>query len=56
MWTLTGQIIKALMPPEGLTTWFTRDTGSLVLVIIPDLLFFKVFFLNDRTEVKPLET
>ncbi len=56
MWTLTGQIIKALMPPEGFTTWFTRDTGSLVLVIIPDLLFFKVFFLNDTTVVKPLET
>lgn len=56
MWTLTGQIVKALMPPEGFTTWFTRDTGSLALVIIPDLIFFKVFFLNDQSEVKPLET
>ena len=56
MRTLTGQIVKALVPAEGFATWFTRDTGSLVLVIIPDLIFFKVFFLNDRTEVKPLET
>ena len=56
MWTLTGQIVKALMPSEGFTTWFTRDTGSLVLTIIPDLIFFKVFFLNDQSEVKPRET
>jgi hypothetical protein len=51
MWTLTGQVVKILVPAEGYTTWFTRDTGSLVLVLIPDYIFFRVFFLKDTTSV-----
>ena len=52
MWTLTGQLVKILVPAEGYTTWFTRDTGSLVLVLIPDYIFFRVFFLKDTTTVQ----
>ena len=52
MWTLTGQIVKILVPVAGYTAWFTRDTGSLVLVLIPDYIFFRVFFLKDTTTVQ----
>lgn len=44
MWTLTGQIVKILVPVAGYTSWFTRDTGSLVLVLIPDYIFLGCFF------------
>ena len=44
MWTLTGQIVKILVPIAGYTSWFTRDTGSLVLVLIPDYIFLGCFF------------
>lgn len=43
MWTLTGQIVKILVPVAGYTSWFTRDTGSLVLVLIPDYIFLGCF-------------
>jgi hypothetical protein len=53
MWSLTGQIAKLVVPAAGYAPWFTRDTASLVLVLIPDALFFRVFFLKDTTVVQP---
>lgn len=48
LWALTGPIARFIMPHEGLANWFTADTLSLVLVSIPDALFFYVFFLKPR--------
>lgn len=48
MWSITGQAAKLLVPQQGYATWFTRDTMSLVLVAIPDFIFFYIFFLREK--------
>lgn len=56
VWTFTGQLVKLLVPAQGYAEWFTRDTGSLVLVLIPDYIFFRIFFLKDTTSVQPIQS
>jgi uncharacterized membrane protein YhdT len=45
-WAITGAIARALTPAGGFTTWFTADTLSLVLLLIPEAFLFRMFFLN----------
>jgi len=45
-WAITGAIAKVLTPVGGFTSWFTADTLSLVLLLIPEVLLFRMFFLN----------
>lgn len=46
-WAITGALARLLTPTQGFTTWFTSDTLSLVLLLIPEIIMFKVFFLNQ---------
>lgn len=52
MWSITGQAAKLLVPQQGYATWFTRDTMSLLLVAIPDFIFFYIFFLREKSSAK----
>jgi hypothetical protein len=46
-WGVTGSLAKLIMPPgSSLAPWFTADTLSLVLLIVPEILLFRMFFLN----------
>ena len=49
LWALTGPIARLITPEKGFAEWFTADTLSLVLVSIPDALFFYIFFLKPRS-------
>lgn len=46
LWAVTGPIAYALMPAEASSAMFTADTLSLVLLLIPEIVFFRVFFLR----------
>jgi hypothetical protein len=47
LWSITGPIARWIMPDEPLAGQiFTRDTLSLILAIIPEAVFFVVFFLR----------
>lgn len=46
LWAITGPIAYALMPASATSPLFTADTLSLVLLLIPEIVFFRVFFLR----------
>jgi hypothetical protein len=46
LWAVTGPIAYALMPALASSPIFTADTLSLVLLLVPEIVFFRVFFLR----------
>jgi len=47
-WALTGTIARLIMPSSLNTIWFSQDTLSLVLLLIPESFFFYGFIYKDR--------
>jgi hypothetical protein len=48
-WSLTGTVARLIMTaPAQPGDWFTVDTLSLVLLFVPEVLFFWMFFVRDR--------
>jgi uncharacterized membrane protein YhdT len=45
-WAVTGGVAKFVTPKGGFTTWFTADTLSLVLLVIPEIFLFRLFFMR----------
>ncbi len=45
-WAVTGGIAKFVTPSGGFTPWFTADTLSLVLLVIPEIFLFRLFFMR----------
>jgi len=43
-WTITGMIAKFLMEPEGLGLYYDRDTFSLTLLTIIEVLFYRFYY------------
>ena len=48
-WALTNPIAGLIMPDKWSTIWFSQDTLSLVLLLIPESIFFYNFFIKDKT-------
>lgn len=46
-WAITGAIARMITPQGGFTAWFTADTLSLVLLLIPEVFLFRLFFLQS---------
>lgn len=46
-WALTGPIANILMPESLETVYFTKDTLSLILLFIPECIFFYFFFVKE---------
>jgi len=49
-WTVTGLISKLLMDPEGFGTEFNRDTFSLSLLTIIEIIFYSYYYRPSATE------
>ncbi|MBS1562089.1 MAG: hypothetical protein JSS89_10820 [Bacteroidetes bacterium] len=52
LWSLTGPVARMIMPQAAVPgDWFTSDTLSLILVLIPGSIFFWLFFYkgSDRS-------
>jgi hypothetical protein len=47
-WALTGPIARLIFPIRWETIYFSRDTLSLVLLFIPEVMFFWLFFVKDK--------
>lgn len=47
-WALTGTLAYTLMPQSIETQYFTRDTLSLILLLIPEIFFFYQFVMKDK--------
>jgi hypothetical protein len=43
-WTITGMIAKFLMGPEGFGLYYDRDTFSLTLLTIIEILFYRFYY------------
>lgn len=55
-WALTGAFAYAIYPSSWNTPYFNHDTLSLVLLTIPEAVFFYFFFIKDREDdIKPKE-
>lgn len=46
LWALSGQIAFMIFPDSWNTIYFTKDTLSLVLLVIPESVFFYHFFIK----------
>lgn len=47
-WALTGTVAYYIMPHSWELPYFTRDTLSLVMLIIPESIFFYYFILKSK--------
>lgn len=47
-WALTGTIAHAVYPTEYNTIYFNSDILGLVLLLIPESVFFYYFFIKDK--------
>jgi drug/metabolite transporter (DMT)-like permease len=52
LWAMTGPIARAIMPDSRAGDFFTADTLSLVLLLIPEFFFFRAFFLRSQKLVE----
>jgi len=53
LWALMGPLARLLMPgPFRPGSWFTSDTLSLVLTLIPECAFFYAFFVRKQLVVR----
>lgn len=50
-WALTGTIANIIYPDSWKTPWFNNNTLSLVMLTIPESVFFYLFFVKDKEEV-----
>lgn len=46
LWTLSGTIARVIFPNSWNTIYFTVDTLSLILLVIPESVFFYQFFIK----------
>jgi hypothetical protein len=49
LWAITGPIARAVLPNSRPEDFFTADTLSLVLLLIPEYIFFRAFFLRSQS-------
>ncbi|HRP01961.1 MAG TPA: hypothetical protein PLE30_04860 [Candidatus Kapabacteria bacterium] len=54
-WALTGTIANLIYPDSWNTIYFSQDTLSLVILLVPEILFYYFYFLKDKpTDDSPL--
>ena len=56
-WSITSIVAKAVMEQEGLGLQFDRDTFALVLLLIAELFFYKMYYkdlLHPSSSAEPV--
>ena len=51
-WTITGMIAKFLMEPQGLGLYYDRDTFSLTLLTIIEIIFYRFYYKQSTADGK----
>ncbi|MBX3042574.1 MAG: hypothetical protein KIT33_00615 [Candidatus Kapabacteria bacterium] len=47
-WALTGTLARLIYPDSWNSIYFSSDTLSLVLLLIPEIIFFYFFFIKAK--------
>ncbi len=55
-WAMTSTIASLIMPSKWNTIFFNKDTLSLILLLIPESIFYYHFFIKDRIKLKDSST
>ncbi len=55
-WAMTGTLAYYIYPQKWNSMYFNSDSLALVLLIIPEIFFFKLFFLQDQPELDTIES
>lgn len=45
-WAITGTVASLIYPDSWNTIYFTQDTLSLIILLIPELFFYRYYFLG----------
>jgi len=51
-WTITGMVAKFLMEPKGLGFYYDRDTFSLTLLTIIEIIFYRFYYKQSTADGK----
>lgn len=51
-WAITSTLAALIMPAKWNTIFFNKDTLSLILLLIPESIFYYHFFIKDRAKLK----
>lgn len=54
-WALTGTIARAIYPDKFNTIYFNSDTFSLILLLIPEIIFYYFYIIKDKTDLDNTE-
>ncbi len=56
-WSLTSALSYLITPDGGFASWLTADTVSLLLLLIPEIVVFRMLFWGrERQPARPLPT
>ncbi len=55
-WAMTGTLAYYIYPQDWNSIYFTSDSLALLLLVIPEAIFFKLFFLQDKPELDTKES
>lgn len=47
-WAITGTIASFIYPDSWNSIYFTKDTLSLIMLLIPELIFYRFYFLEKE--------
>lgn len=50
LWTLSSPLARLIFPPKYNSPYFTADTLSLILVVIPESIFYYFYFIKATSE------
>lgn len=50
LWSLSGTVARLIFPDDWNNLYFTSDTLSLILLVIPEMVFFYFFFIKEHNK------
>ena len=51
-WSITSPLANLVLPNEWRSRAFSSDTLGLILLLIPEMIFYKLFFIKDEDSAK----
>jgi hypothetical protein len=52
IWTITSPFAQLIMPEKWKSIYFTKDTLALILLVIPESIFYYYYFLRDKIKTQ----
>ena len=49
-WSITSPLANLILPNTWRSIWFNSDTLGLIILFIPEWIFFRLFFLKNDNE------